>query len=95
MYAVFTEVDASDSVKEAAREMLNRVAVPGAREAGAKAGYWLEPHDGRGLSVVVFETEAEARAVADRFEVGKPPFPEAPEGVVFRTVEVREVIAAV
>jgi hypothetical protein len=95
MYAVFTEVDASDSVKEAGREMLNRVAVPGARAAGAKGGYWLEPHNGRGVSIVVFETEAEARALADRFEVGKPPDPEAPEGVVFTTVEVREVLAAV
>jgi hypothetical protein len=95
MYAVFTEVDAEDSHKEAGREMLNRLAVPGSRAAGAKGGYWLEPQNGRGVSIVVFETEAEARALADRFEVGKPPDPSAPEGVVFRTVEVREVIAAV
>jgi len=95
MYAVFTEVDADESQKEAGREFVNRVAVPGARAGGAKGGYWLEPPNGRGLSVVVFDTEAEARAVADRFEVGKPPDPNAPEGVVFRTVEVREVIAVV
>ena len=95
MYAVFTEVDAEDSHKEAGREMLNRLAsrVPG--PTGAKGGYWLEPQNGRGVSIVVFETEAEARALADRFEVGKAPDPSAPEGVVFRTVEVREVIAAV
>jgi hypothetical protein len=95
MYAVFTEVDAEESHKEGGREMLNRVAVPGSRAAGAKGGYWLEPQNCRGVSIVVFETEAEARAVAARFEVGAPPAPDAPEGVVFRTVEVREVIAAV
>ena len=94
MYAVFSEVNAEESHKEAGREMLNRIAVPGAKAAGAKGGYWLEPKNGRGVSVVVFETEAEARALADRFEVGKPP-PEAPEGVTFKTVEVREVIASV
>ena len=95
MYAVFTEVNAEESHKEAGREMLNRIAVPGAKAAGATGGYWLEPSNGRGVSVVVFETEAEARALADRFEVGKPPDPEAPEGVTFKTIEVREVIAAV
>jgi hypothetical protein len=95
MYAVFTEVNAEESHKEAGREMLNRVAAPGAKAAGAKGGYWLEPQNGRGLSVVVFETEAEARAVADRFEVGKPPDPQAPEGVTVKTVEVREVLASV
>ena len=95
MYALFTEVNAEEAHKEAGREMLNRLAVPGAKAAGAKGGYWLEPKNGRGVSVVVFETEAEARALADRFEVGQPPDPSAPEGITFRTVEVREVIASV
>ena len=39
--------------------------------------------------------EDEARAVAARFEVGKPPMPDAPAGVTVKTVEVREVIASV
>ena len=95
MYALFTEVNAEEAHKEAGREMLNRLAVPGARADGAKGGYWLEPKNGRGVSIVVFETEAEAQAVADRFEVGASPDPSAPEGITFRTVEVREVIASV
>ena len=61
MYALFTEVNAEDAHKEAGREMLNRIAVPGAKADGAKGGYWLEPKNGRGVSIVVFETEAEAR----------------------------------
>jgi hypothetical protein len=42
-----------------------------ARDAGAKAGYWLAPQDGRGLAVVVFDTEDEARAAAARIEGGQ------------------------
>jgi hypothetical protein len=95
MYALFTEVNADESHIEAARDLLPKVAVPTAREDGAKAGYWLAPQNGRGLSVVVFDTEDEARAVAARFEVGKPPMPDAPAGVIVKTVEVREVIASV
>jgi len=66
-----------------------------ARDAGAKAGYWLAPQDGRGLAVVVFDTEDEARAAAARIEVGKPPMPDAPAGVTVKTVEVREILASV
>jgi hypothetical protein len=95
MHAVFIEVDADESQTDAAREMLPKVAVPRARERGAKGGYWLAPKGGRGLSVVVFDTEEEARKVASEFHVGEPPMPDAPGGVKVRTVEVREVLAAV
>jgi hypothetical protein len=95
MYAVFTEVNADESHVEVARELLPKIAVPFAREAGAKGGYWLAPQNGRGLAVVVFETEDAARQAAQRFTVGQPPFPDAPTGVTLKTVEVREVIASV
>jgi hypothetical protein len=49
------------------------VVVPMSREMGASGGYWLAPFDGRGVSVVVFDTEDAARIVAERFEVGQPP----------------------
>jgi hypothetical protein len=95
MYAVFIEVNANESHTEAARERLSRVAAPGARERGAKGGYWLAPQDGRGISIVVFDTEEEARNLAATLQVGEPPMAEAPEGVTVKTVEVREVLAAV
>ena len=95
MYALFTEVNADESHIEAARDFLPKAAVPMAREAGAKAGYWLAPQNGRGVNVLVFDTEDEARTVAARFEVGKPPMPDAPAGVTVKTVEVREVIGSV
>jgi hypothetical protein len=95
MYAVFVEVNADESHIEAGREFLNQVAAPTARERGAKGGYWLAAQGGRGVNVVAFETEDEARAAAGMFRVGEPPMPGAPEGVTVRTVEVREVLAAV
>lgn len=95
MYAVFVEVNADDSVIEQAREALPAVAAPRAREWGAKGGYWLAPKGGRGVSVIVFETEEDARKVADNFEIGEPPMPNSPTGVTVKTVEVREVLAAV
>ena len=95
MYAVFTEVNADEAHIEAARGFLAQNAVPGARAGGAKGGYWLAPENGRGVAIVVFETEEEARTAAARFQVGEPPMPGAPEGVTIRTVEVREVLAAV
>ena len=95
MHAVFVEVNAQDEHTEAARKFLPTVAVPAAREAGAKGGYWLAPVGGRGVTVVVFDSEQEAQKLAQRFEVGQPPMPDAPEGVTVRTVEVREVLASV
>jgi hypothetical protein len=95
MYALFTEVDANETHVEPARQFLPQTAVPSAREQGAKAGYWLAPQGGRGVAVVVFETEQEAREAAKQFRVGEAPMPGAPEGVTVKTVEVREVLAAV
>jgi hypothetical protein len=93
MYAVFTEVNASEANVEAGREFLEQHAVPGARERGATGGYWLAPQGGRGVAIVVYETEEDARNAAAMFRVGEPPMPGAP--VILKTVEVREVLAAV
>jgi len=95
MYAVLVEVNADESVTETAREYLNKNVRPRAAERGAKAGYWLAPAGGRGVSIVVFDTEAAAQQVASLLQVGQPPQEGAPEGITVRNVEVREVIAAV
>jgi hypothetical protein len=95
MHAVFTEVNANESHTETAREILSKIAAPSAREHGAKGGYWLAPQGGRGVAVVVFDTEDAAHKAASQFTVGEPPFPGAPTDVTVRTVEVREVLASV
>jgi hypothetical protein len=95
MYAVFSEVNAMEGDIEAARKILPEEAAPSARERGAKGGYWLAPQNGRGVAIVVFETEEEAQNAAAMLRVGEPPMPNAPEGVTVKSVEVREVLAAV
>jgi hypothetical protein len=97
MYAVFVEVDTGgpDVDLEQARARLNEIAVPLARNAGALAGYWLAPANGRVNTVAVFDSEQEANDLAKRFQVGSRP-PAAPEDSTwtFRLVEVREVLAS-
>ena len=94
MYAVFVEVDIPDDVSvEEARQRLQEDAAPMAREAGARAGYWLGPQGGRGASIVVFDSQDEAEKMAEQMHVGQTPR-NAPPGVTFRTVKVREVLAS-
>ena len=69
--------------------MLNERIVPMVSAApGFVAGYWLEPVDGQGLSIIVFESEDAARAAAP--EPGPGPNP----GVTMETVEIRTVVAS-
>ena len=42
--------------------------------------------DGRGVFVVVFDTEDQARQAASMFRIGEPPMQDAPEGVTVRSV---------
>lgn len=93
MHALFVEVNVDESMNEQARERLQREEVPRAREAGANAGYWLAAQAGRGVAVVLFDSEDAAKRAAETLTVGEAPSAEAPPGVTFRTVEVREVLA--
>lgn len=93
MYAVFTEVDIPNGVPtDGAAAALQATAVPAVRAAGAVQAYWTEALDGRALGLILFDSEAAARAATAGLEVGNQPAT-APDGVTFRTVEVREVIA--
>jgi len=92
MHALFVEVDAPQGVPlEVAREVINRDAVPTLTAAGAKAGYWLAPQDGRVVCLVLFDDEVAATEQASRLSVGDRP-DGAPDGVAFRTADVREVL---
>jgi hypothetical protein len=87
MYAIVTNVRVE--TPEEARRLL-----PQAREAlvsrapGIVCGYWLEPVDGIGTSVLVFESKAHAEEAA-AYPV--PPMP----GVTMLDLTVREVFAHV
>jgi hypothetical protein len=87
MYAIVTNVrvqnpDEIRLLPPEAREAL----VP--RSPGIVCGYWLEPIDGIGTSVLVFETKEQAE------EAAKYPVPPMP-GVTQVDLTVREVFAHV
>jgi hypothetical protein len=90
MYAVVETVSISDY--DRARKLLHDEVLPIVREIpGFVTGHWLAPVDGTGMSVVVFETEAEARALADQM----PPGRQINDYVTVLTVEIREVAGSV
>ena len=49
MYAVFAEVNAEASLEDQARKILRETIAPRARDAGARASYWLSALGGRGF----------------------------------------------
>jgi hypothetical protein len=76
-----------DQAPAAASALVNDI-LPTVRTApGFVAGYWLEPADGQGFSVVLFETEEQAR------ETVPPASSWAAPGVTITRVEVRRVAA--
>ena len=89
MYAVVQTVSISNY--DRARKLLHDEVLPTVREIpGFVTGHWLAPVDGIGMSVVVFETEAEARSLADQVTPGQ----QLNDYVTVRSVEVREVVGS-
>ena len=83
MYAVVATVDITDG--EAATKALAEQVIPMVKQTpGFVGAYWVRLDEGHGTSVVVFETEEQARAGAP--EVGG----ESP-GVTFTSVKFGEV----
>jgi hypothetical protein len=71
----------------AANALVNDILPTVRSAAGFVAGYWLEPADGQGFSVVLFETEEQARQTAP------PATSWAAPGVSINGVEFRRVAA--
>jgi hypothetical protein len=87
MYAIVTKVKVENP--EESRKELERARVPLLQRApGMVHAYWLEPLDGIGMSVIIFENR-EAADTAFAYPV--PPLP----GVDVLTKEIREVYASV
>jgi hypothetical protein len=88
MHAVVVRVSISDV--ETAQKGLEGVVVPRVKQApGFVAGYWTRSEDGsNGQSMMVFESEEAARAVAERIGT------DIPEGVTIESTDVREVVAS-
>jgi hypothetical protein len=93
MHAVLIEVDTSGQPdREAGLRLLREQIVPRVSQSpGFQAGYWLRPlDDGKGTSLVLFDTEENARAASAELSVGSSPAP----GVNVVRKELREVAAS-
>jgi hypothetical protein len=82
MHAVLLTVRIEGDLDEAVKSLQEQV-VPMVRSSpGFVAGYWLEARDSKGYSVVLFQTEEQARAAAP--PPGSKPAP-------FATVETTDI----
>jgi hypothetical protein len=85
MHAIVVRVTIKD--EQAGEKLLREEVVPRVSGApGFVAGYWTR-RDDTGLSMLVFESEEAAQAVAGQIESPDP------DAVVMDDVEVREVVA--
>lgn len=90
MFANVVEVSVDASV-DPERKALHEVVIPRVRQLpGVVAGYWMEPIEGRGLSIAIFETEAAAQGAVEA--MGLKPGSSPGPGVTVERVETREVI---
>jgi hypothetical protein len=88
MHAVAVRVSISD-VESAQKELKERVVPRVSGAPGFVAGYWTRSDDGsNGQSMLVFESEDAARAVAGQLGT------DMPDGVTLESAEVREVVAS-
>ena len=93
MYALVVRVTIHNA--DRVRGRLNNEVVPQTSGApGFKAGYWTWPTGGgelNGLSMIIFDSEENARAAGDRISAIAN---SAPEDVTLDGIEVREVVAS-
>jgi hypothetical protein len=92
MHAVVVEVDVGGVERDVGLKNVREQIVPRVKQApGFQSGWWLAPDQaGKGMSVVLFDSEEHARAAAEMVPVGSNPQP----GVTVERAEVREVVAS-
>jgi len=89
MYARVAHARVDPAQLEAARTKLQTEILPRIRQLpDTVAGYWLEPIDGKGLTIVLFESKEAAERPVPNAQPGDSPAP----GVTVERVEIREVI---
>jgi hypothetical protein len=89
LHAVVVRVRINDG--ERAQQALESEVVPRVSAApGFEAGYWTRAADGgdNGLSMILFDSESNARAAAEQIPNG------IPDAVSLEDVQVREVVAS-
>lgn len=88
MHVALVSVTIDPNEADSSSDTLTNEILPMIKAApGFVAGYWLEPADGKGFSMVFFDTEEQARLTA-------PPVGSKPAtGVTIDTIEFRAVAA--
>ncbi|MET0628236.1 MAG: hypothetical protein ABW033_07260 [Acidimicrobiia bacterium] len=77
---------------EKARRVLHDDVLPTVTDiAGFVSGHWFAPVDGKGMEILIFETEDDAQAMAAQMPAGR----QVNEFVVVEAVEVRAVAGTV
>lgn len=92
MHANVVSVNVDTSV-DPERKGLHEVVIPRVRQLpGLVAGYWLEPANGKGMSITVFDDEDAARGALKTMDLepGGSPAP----GVTVEKIETRAVIGS-
>jgi hypothetical protein len=91
MYAVLIEVDVSSVDRDQGMHALREQIVPAIKQLpGFQSGTWLPGNqDGKGLSLTLWDTEANAQTMAERFGIDANPT----ESAFVARCEVREVAA--
>jgi hypothetical protein len=90
MHAALVTVSITDY--EHARRILHDDVLPTVTDIpGFVSGHWLAPVNGRALEILIFETEDEARAMAEQLPAGR----QVNEYVTVVSVEVWEVAGSV
>ena len=86
MHAVIVDVSVSD-VEDAQRHLREHTVPAVSQVPGFVAGFWMEHGEGKGHSVVIFESEDTATGAAQRVREN------APDSVTIEDVSVHEVVA--
>jgi hypothetical protein len=87
MHGVVVRVNLSDDDSASLEELREQVVPRVSQAPGFVAGYWVRIEgEKQGTSVIVFDSEDNARSAADHFQ--------PPEGVTLESIEVGEVVAS-
>jgi heme-degrading monooxygenase HmoA len=86
MHAVVVRVTLSDDDSAGLEELRQQVVPRVSQAPGFVTGYWVRLEgEKQGTSVVVFDSEEQARSAGEQFQ--------PPEGVTLESVEIGEVVA--
>ncbi len=90
MYAALVKLTIDVAQAPAAAAAFTTQILPKITSAeGFRSGHWLDPLDGEGLGLVLFETEQQARRLA------QPGFDWSAPGVTIRSIEIRRVAVSI